>query len=139
MSLIVNAKPLIAALERSAGRADIATAAAATAGAAVFVSAIKQELGRGSHPAGTPTGAVPGGPPQRITGTLQNSVRVFPPKRIGPGRYEGSAGPGEFYGRFQQSGTHHQRTFPFIEQATHGAELAVHAAVEKAWSAALGL
>lgn len=139
--LEVNFKPLLAALRESGERIDAVTGAAAAEAGHVHERYIKLELNRGSHPKGTKTGSKPGEPPWKITGTLQRSVKVFVPKRFGPARYEGSAGPDEFYGRFHQTGTKHEPAHPFIEEAAHAAEASglVHAACVKVWQAAIGI
>jgi hypothetical protein len=139
--LVVNVNPLINSLERSASRVDLATGAAASAGAEVFARYIRQELGKSTHGKREKTESAPGEPPAKITGTLQRSVKVFIPKRLGPSRYVAEAGPDEFYGRFHQTGTKHERAHPFIEEAAHAAEASglVHAACVKVWQAAVGI
>jgi HK97 gp10 family phage protein len=139
MTLIVNAGPLSAKLKMSASRVGLATAAAATAGAKVYEELIKTELGRVSHAKGARTGSAPGEPPERVTGTLQASVTVGPPRRYGPATYMAAAGPTDFVALFHEYGTKHEPAHPFIEKAVHGGELQAHEAVVKVWEAAIQL
>lgn len=144
MSLVVNVRPLIEALERSAQEIDVATGLAAAQGAHVYERFIKQELNKGSHPKGTPTGSQPGEPPWKITGTLQRSVQVGTPKRLGPGRWEADAGPTVIYGRAQELGHPRWpagRTHPYLKPGSDKAEASgqVEAVIIRTWRRALAL
>lgn len=61
-------------------------------------------LNLGSHPPGTRTGSAPGSPPWRISGHLGDSVTVRRARSVGPGRWEGAAGPTAVYSRVQELG-----------------------------------
>jgi len=73
---------VIARLERIRDEGHTMADLAADAMAAVMVRQVIEELGRSSHPPGTPTPSAPGDPPSLITGTLRRSVMA---KNLGPG------------------------------------------------------
>jgi phage gpG-like protein len=60
-------------------------------------------LSLGWHPAGTPTGSLPGTPPWRVSGDLSRSTRAEPPTLRGA-TWTGRAGPTSAYGRIHELG-----------------------------------
>lgn len=139
MTVIVNTAGLIAALNAMSGRVAAATAVGARDGALVYERFIKEEI-QGGHAKNVPTGAVPGGPPQNVTGNLRRSVGVG--RVVGTGfRYEVEIGPSADYGQYLEGGTSKMRPHPFVRPAAEKAEASglVEVAVVGAWRAAIGI
>lgn len=112
------------ALRLVAERVRAATPEAALAAGLVVEAEVKRQI-RGAHRKGTKTGAVPGGPPQNITGTLRRSIETTHPRWIRPAAAEVGVGPTVVYGRAVDQG--HPRwkngvRYPYLEP---GFELAV--------------
>lgn len=103
MTIRFTTQDLATALTEQVTRVDTATAIAAAQAGAVLERFMKAEI-TGGHAKGTKTGAVPGGPPQNVTGTLRRSISSSEPRRIGDGIYEVEAGPTVIYGRHVDQG-----------------------------------
>lgn len=121
---------------------SVATGAAAMTSLALAVEVrAKQNLGRASHPYGTPTPAAPGGPPALVSGTLRRSVTHSRPSpmpggievRVGLGagfypayarrgrsRRGGGRGmrtPSSRYGLYLETGLRNGARYPFLRSA----------------------
>lgn len=92
-------------LRQMADRADRGAAAAAGAMAREGKHAIREQLGKRSHPRGTPTPSPPGQPPAKISGHLRDNIIVVPARQAGAHRFVAMAGPdGVIYARIQEKG-----------------------------------
>jgi len=93
-------------LRRIARRAETdGGRAAAHAMAQEGTTAIRDALGKRSHPRGTKTPAPAGGPPARISGRLQASVVPSMPRQEGAGVWVADTGPrGVVYAGIQNNG-----------------------------------
>jgi hypothetical protein len=128
-------------LKALAARVVAATPAAAEAGGFAVEAEVKRQI-QGGHARGTKTGAIPGGPPQNISGTLRRSVITTHPRLVGPGRAEVGVGPTVIYGRAVDQGHPRWKSgvkYPYLEP---GFELAVGsgealAAMTRVWIAAM--
>lgn len=92
---------------------EAATFLAVDAGLRVIRDAAVDQLMQKEHAKGTPTPSAPGEPPAMISGGLKASVRIDPPRVLGPGLVEGRVGPTKPYSRIQELGG----------TAGHGAQL----------------
>src|SRR5690606_33246710 len=75
------------------------------------------QLGKRSHPRGTPTPSPPGQPPAKISGHLRDHVITVPARQAGAHRWVAMAGPdGVVYARIQEkggvTGRNHATTLP---------------------------
>lgn len=116
------------------------TVLAVDAGLRIIRNATVDQLMQKEHAKGTPTPSAPGEPPAMITGGLKASVRIEPPRVLGPGLVEGRVGPTKPYSRIQELGGtagHGVRlpARPYLKPALAIALLQVRAEFIAAWSA----
>lgn len=93
-----------AALTKLIARQAAATRVATGKAAHLIEKKAKENLSRGSHRKGEPTGSNPGEPPELVTGTLRRSISVTGPEVVGPATYKAEVGPTAVYGRIQELG-----------------------------------
>lgn len=100
---------------------------------------IKTELGRTSHPPGTPTPSPPGSPPSLITGNLRRSAQVEGPTQTGPGVWTASVGMESVYARVQElgGGPSQLPARPYMTPALATALPGMGALITQAWARAL--
>jgi phage gpG-like protein len=102
--VVVNVRALLDALEKLKEDAVPAARAAAEAMGAVGERAIKLELSRSSHAAGTKTPASAGSPPSLISGRLRGSVRQTRSFSSGSKQWSVWVAPTVVYARIQELG-----------------------------------
>jgi phage gpG-like protein len=108
-------------------------------------AAAKRELARRGHQRGTPTPALAGEPPARVSGALLRSVQVQGPTG-GAGTYEASVGPTMVYARIQElggtAGRGHRARLParpYMHPALVAVKKDILAIMVAAWRRALGV
>lgn len=134
---------LSAALDLLRDRAALAAGEAADAMARVAHVAIREKLNLAGHAPGTPTPSPPGSPPARITGRLDESVRVTQRHRE-PGRAEDHVAPTAVYARIQElggwTGAGHQTYLPprpYVRPAVEAARPRLRRAAEDVFRVAV--
>ena len=119
--VMVGTKEFIAALKKTTAAMDAGTRAATSASASLIQRQIITELGRSSHPKGTPTPSSVGQPPSLVSGQLRRSIKVQGPTSLGLGMYQAQIGPTAIYGRIQElggdTGTTHLPPRPYVSTA----------------------
>jgi hypothetical protein len=117
------------AIAAMAARVEAANAVGVMQMAHLVERNIKQQI-TGGHPKGTKTGAVPGGPPQNITGTLRRSITASGPEILPLGGARAEVGPSVIYGRHVElggprwpAGVSYPYVKPGLEAAMRGDEM----------------
>lgn len=130
---------MLAQLQAVSAEVVAATPDALGKAAHYLEGAIKVELGRTSHPPGTPTPSPPGSPPSLITGNLRRSAQVEGPQATGPGRWSASVGMESVYARVQElgGGPSNLPARPYVAPAFAASLPVMGALIERAWAGAL--
>ena len=71
----------------------------------------------GRHQAGTPTPSPPGEPPAQVTTNLRRSIKAYPARKEGFGKYSAYVEPTAIYARAQELGTATMPARPFMHPA----------------------